>query len=251
MRHIPTDKELCMKKMQLICDQDSLLLANELRILYPLNHPHIIKLYGHFVEGDYVYAIYDLAQQSVKKELKALTEQECVEVVWQLCSALKYLHNREILHRDVNIDNLLMNRTESGGISVKLIDFECAAVFSPARKTQHGTLASLAPEVVDESFQTEKIDSWGVGVVLYHLLTKTQPFQVKGDDVYDRTISKIKLLDYKVPENLDELAKRLLKAVFTIDPNERISVQEIMEHPYIRKYAKAKEEEELSLPEPP
>lgn len=101
-------------------------------------------------------------------------------IVWQLCSALKYLHGREMLHRDVNLDNLLMNRGEHSEIDVKLIDFECAAVFSPMRKTQHGTLASLAPEVVMEAYQTEKIDCWGVGVVLYNLLTKGQPFQVKG-----------------------------------------------------------------------
>jgi|JI6StandDraft_1071083.scaffolds.fasta_scaffold12238_4 serine/threonine protein kinase len=51
VRHRPTDEEFCLKKMQLICDEDSLLMANELRVLYQLDHPHIVKLYGHFVDG--------------------------------------------------------------------------------------------------------------------------------------------------------------------------------------------------------
>lgn len=58
VRYLPTGEELCMKKMQLVCDEDSRLLANELRVLYQLEHPHIVKLCGHFVEGDHIYALY-------------------------------------------------------------------------------------------------------------------------------------------------------------------------------------------------
>jgi serine/threonine protein kinase len=75
----------------------------------------------------------------------------------------------------------LLNRlTSTGPLQIKLIDFEFAARLSALRKTQLGTLASLSPEVANETFQDEKIDVWGVGVILFNLLTKTQPFLVKG-----------------------------------------------------------------------
>jgi serine/threonine protein kinase len=105
--------------------------------------------------------------------------------------------------------------------------------------TQNGTLGSLAPEVITEAFQTEKIDSWGVGVILFNLLTKSQPFQVKGDDAsdtYDRTAQRIKSVNYILPPELSADAKNLIGRIFVFNPQHRLSVQQIREHAFIKRY---------------
>jgi serine/threonine protein kinase len=134
----------------------------------------------------------------------------------------------------------MFNRNEgTGQIHAKLIDFECSARFSNCRMTQNGTLGSLAPEVITEAYKTEKIDSWGVGVILFNLLTKSQPFQVKGDDAsdtYDRTAQRIKSVNYILPPELSADAKNLIGRIFVFNPQHRLSVQQIREHAFIKRY---------------
>lgn len=84
--------------------------ANELRVLYGLHHPHIVTLLGHFEEGDHVYALYELAEKTLNKESKTMSTQEIASVLAQLCEALEYLHAQKLIHRDVNIKNVLLNK---------------------------------------------------------------------------------------------------------------------------------------------
>jgi serine/threonine protein kinase len=74
-------------------------------------------------------------------------------------------------------------------------------------------------------FQTDKIDSWGVGVILFNLLTKSQPFLVKGDNAEKRTEERIKSLTYTYPSELSPDAKDLISRIFVLNPQQRLNVQ--------------------------
>lgn len=90
--------------------------------------------------------------------------------------------------------------------------------------------------MVSEATQNDKVDAWGVGIILFNLMVRAQPFLVKGEDVYERTIDNIKNLRFALPADLDEDARDLLGRVLVGDPAQRMSVRQIREHPFLRKH---------------
>ena len=110
------------------------------------------------------------------------TGEDAVKLIKQVLLALNYMHQKGVIHRDLKLDNIMIDIVQVPGgdeeIVCKLVDFGLASVTEPEKKatTQLGTPAFMAPEIVKLENYNEKVDTWSIGVLLYYIMTQKLPF---------------------------------------------------------------------------
>jgi len=173
--------------------------------------------------------------------LRAYDEAGAVAAFSEMCKAIAYLHSNLLFHRDVRIENFMVNR--SGAI--KLGDFESVA--NRGEKLNEMTPLRLKkcmpPEVLDRKYQTPKVDIWGLGVVLYELLHKKLPFDLKSNHSISNDDNGMQLY---LKENISREVKELIKLCMAKNPQDRPTIDQLLEHPIV-----AREFRRRSLKDPP
>ncbi len=193
-------------------------IITEVKIMYNIDHPNIIKLYNHYEEEDFLYLILECATGGqLWHKLNAVgrfDEKSVKNFIIDIMSALEYLHtkNPPIIHRDIKPENILIDKDGR----VKLADFGWSNFFNNTkRQTYCGTLDYLAPEMIMESGHDEKLDYWGVGVLIFELLTGKAPF-APSDNIKDQKeqqrILEDNILNVKIhfPDDFPTLSKSLV-----------------------------------------
>ena len=211
----------------------------ELEVMYKIHHPNVVKLFGHFEDNSYCYFImeyiskgnvYNLITLDKKKQLASKV---VASIIKDVVSATYFLHNMNppIIHRDIKPENVLLN----DGIVAKLTDFGWSNYIEEEkeRKTVCGTPIYLAPEIIKEKGHDEKVDIWCRGVLLFELMTGSVPFQGKDIESLKNSILHLKI---SWPKEMNKDAKDLITRILKLDPSQRITLEEIMEHPFITKY---------------
>jgi len=211
----------------------------EIEVMYKIHHPNVVKLYGHFEDNNYCYFImeyiskgnvYGLIPQDKKKRLNT---QVVASLMKDVISAVYYLHNMKpiIIHRDIKPENVLL----AEGLVAKLTDFGWSNYMQEDEKrtTVCGTPIYLAPEIIKEEGHDEKVDIWCIGVLCFELITGNVPFQ--GSDI-DTLKDNILHLKIAWPKDINIDAKNLIKKILKSDPSSRISLEEMLQHPFFTKY---------------
>lgn len=160
---------------------------------------------------------------------------------------MSYCHSKNICHRDLKPENILLDSKNNN--AVKVIDFGTAQRFTPGvNMTQtYGTAYYIAPEVLNGNYN-EKCDVWSLGVIMYILLSGKPPFD--GEEDSD-ILKKVKVGHYSV--NIPELRKvskeglDLMKKMLTYDYAKRITANEALQHPWIKREAKTEEDNGATL----
>ncbi|MCU0482592.1 MAG: protein kinase [Anaerolineae bacterium] len=171
-----------------------LILAQEFKTLASLRHPHIISVldYG-FYESHQPYFTMELLKDAMPlSSLYQLPPAQKADLIIQILEALSYLHRRGIIHRDLKPANVLVNVTADGGHQVKLLDFGLAiAQDYQMDERVVGTLAYLAPEVLQGAPVSRASDLYAVGVMAYELFAQRHPF-LKDDttDFIEQLLTK-------------------------------------------------------------
>ncbi|XP_065828351.1 aurora kinase C-like [Oscarella lobularis] len=210
-------------------------LRREIEIQSHLRHPNILRLFGYFYDTTRVYLILEYAPQGeLYKALRAerkFDEKKSATFVAQLADALKYCHSKKVIHRDIKPENLLLGNNGE----LKIADFGWS-VHSPSsrRETLCGTLDYLPPEMIEGRTHDEKVDLWSVGVLCYELLTGSPPFETKS---HSDTYKKICRIDVHFPAHVSPGAKDLIMRLLRHDPKERLSLDRVLTHPWIREHA--------------
>jgi len=228
-------------------------LRNEIRIMAELDHPNIIRIEEYFETASHVYIIMelctggDLLSRIYKEKVLHFSEHKACELVKMMLSALRYMHDRGIVHRDIKLENFLC-LNESPESPIKVIDFGFSQHFKPTEKLHKGVGSPyyVAPEVLEGSYDC-KIDIWGIGVVAFMLLTGTPPFN--GRDEYEIfNAIKYQGVDYNrhelshyTPEALDFLSCCLERNV-KLRPN----ASEALQHPWFTTLKSDEPNEHLS-----
>jgi serine/threonine protein kinase len=136
------------------------------------------------------------------KKKKPFTEPEAIKILKILIEAIEYIHSHNIVHRDIKLENILLNDS-TNPYDLKIIDFGISGLYQDigGESINAGTMAYSPPEVVSKANLTSspKIDVWGLGVVLYLLLTKNFPFHGENDYITFQSIIKD---DLKFPKSL-------------------------------------------------
>ena len=210
-------------------------IKKEINIMYKLNHPNIIQLYTHFEDDNDICLIMEYANQghlfSLIKENKKLSPSIAKKYMKQIISAVKYLHSLvpPIIHRDIKPENILID--ENGICKLAdfgWADFDCG---DKNRKTCCGTLEYLSPEIINHSCHDKRVDIWALGVLLFEMLSGKNPFKSFGDDL-NKIYNSIQTLNINWNGKIHPLAKDLIKKILCINPNDRLSLDEILNHPW-------------------
>ncbi|USP81209.1 uncharacterized protein yc1106_08483 [Curvularia clavata] len=216
-------------------------LEREICIMKLLDHPNIVRLYDVWENRDEIYIIMEHVEGGelfgyIHKQ-GGLAELHAVHIFRQMVAALIYCHRINIHHRDLKPENILLDRDN---MTVKLVDFGMAALQPVGTQltTPCGSPHYAAPEVIKSTaYDGAKADVWSCGVVLFVLLTGTPPFNYSGKDRDLKHLFRdITEARYIMPDTISREAKDLIRRILIPDPEHRISLYEIWDHPFLRKY---------------
>ena len=200
--------------------------CNEARIQATLHHPNIATLYEFFEEAGQPYIVMEYVDgHTLLERLKGggrLAVGEILQIFHAVVLAINHLHNHDITHRDIKLNNIKLN---SGG-QVKLLDFGIARQRSGQRLTTtgkvSGTLDRLSPEQLQSGASDNRTDIWQLGVILYEMATGAPPFEAATtDELFVKIMRSPHLppsvLNPAVPRQVEEVISCCLKK----DPAQR------------------------------
>uniref|UniRef100_A0A1A9WBS4 Serine/threonine-protein kinase PLK4 n=1 Tax=Glossina brevipalpis TaxID=37001 RepID=A0A1A9WBS4_9MUSC len=210
----------------------------EIEIHSRLKHPSVLELYTFFQDANYVYLVLELAhngelQRYMKETMhRPMNEFEAASILRQVVSGLLYLHSHRIMHRDISLSNLLLSKD----MHVKIADFGLAAQLKQPDErhiTMCGTPNFISPEVIARTSHGLPADVWGLGCMFYTLLVGQPPFDT---DAVQATLNKVVMSDYYVPNHMSYDAVDLLDKLLRKNPNERIALENVLQHPFMIRY---------------
>ena len=211
----------------------------EISIMYNVNHPYSVKLVNHFEDNEKLYLIMELAsngnlynfiQKNKKDKIKNMDLIK--KLIIQTIEIIKYLHSLNIIYRDIKPENILLDKD----YNVKLCDYGWATYFTPGKflTVYCGTPEYVSPEMLKKYPYNEKVDIWGIGVLIFELVFGYAPFSSNfNEDRYNN----IKSGKIKWPDDLNEeyqKIKDLIEKILKVNPNDRISLNDIENHPWLK-----------------
>ncbi|XP_023263334.1 serine/threonine-protein kinase SIK2 [Seriola lalandi dorsalis] len=158
-----------------------------------------------------------------------LSELEARRKFWQILSAVEYCHNRNIVHRDLKAENLLLD----GHMNIKIADFGFGNFFQPGEPlaTWCGSPPYAAPEVFEgQQYEGPQLDIWSMGVVLYVLVCGALPFDGPTLPVLRQRVLEGR---FRIPYFMTEDCEHLIRRMLVLDPSKRLSVAQIKEHKWM------------------
>ena len=221
-------------------------IRNEINILKQLSHPNIVKIYEFYISENHYYIITEFCKEGelfsyIKNKY---SERQLAVLFYQVFSGLWYLHENKILHRDIKLENIMIDGKEKDKSTgeelfwAKIIDFGTAKLFEKNKKEKDvvGSSYYIAPEVLKQNYN-EKCDTWSVGVILYMTLVGRAPFDGKDDE---EIIYRINSVDYN--KNEPRLVKHspevrdLVSHLLDKNIEKRYSAKEALNHPWFTKF---------------
>ncbi|KDO33668.1 CAMK/CAMKL protein kinase [Saprolegnia parasitica CBS 223.65] len=236
--------------------------TTEIQCLTALNHPSIIKLIRVFNEPNHVVLVFelldggDLYHHLVHLPSGAgLVEEEGALVFSQILSGVGYAHNQHICHRDLKLENILLQNDLN---SVKIADFGLSDFYRPGAmaKTTCGSISYLPPEVFrGTSNAGPPLDVWSLGVILFAIVCGRLPFEgsdLRGTNRPRENVIRNRIMraQYKLDETLSPEVTDLITRMLQPDPVERATIPEIFSHPWLRGKASYSSMESLMAASP-
>jgi serine/threonine protein kinase len=212
----------------------------EIKLMEKMKNEHIIQLHEIIDTHKYVILVMDyIGGGSLHGYLKSkpnrrLEEDDAKRIIRQITEGLRYCHSRCITHRDIKLENLLLDDKKN----IKIIDFGFSTCIPNDKKIKIfcGTPSYMAPEIVLKTeYCGPPADIWAMGVVLFTILCGQFPYRGATDE---ELYNKICKADYHIPSEVLEYispeAKDLIAKLFSIKADDRPSAKEILNHPWIR-----------------
>ncbi|CAD8154031.1 unnamed protein product [Paramecium octaurelia] len=227
------DEEVAIKFMQGAQIQET-------SIMESLKHKNIIKLYQYFKHGNCQYLVMEYAAGGSLNEFmkQSLDESTISQIMHSIFTGIQYLHSKQIIHRDIKPDNILIKNTEDLS-SIKIADFGLSYQYKPEIRyyqtvsQQCGTFIYMAPEQILNKAYNKAVDMWSCGIVLYMLLNQGKhPF-------YPRIFTKKEFINsfpdlkYEQPLHASPLARDLLYRLLQFDQDSRYTASQALVHPWI------------------
>uniref|UniRef100_M4C058 Protein kinase domain-containing protein n=1 Tax=Hyaloperonospora arabidopsidis (strain Emoy2) TaxID=559515 RepID=M4C058_HYAAE len=229
----------CIKRSDLSKDDDAAI-QFEVSILQQLKHPNIMTLEEVFIEPEYYYLVTEfvsggeLFDRIVQKTF--YTEKAARDLVKILIGAIKYCHDQNVVHRDLKPENLLLLSADDDA-SIKLADFGFAKTVSKDSNglaTTCGTPGYVAPEILEGASYGKPVDIWSIGIITYILLAGYPPFHDESQSVLFKKIRKGKFyFDSPYWDNVSTDAKEFISKMLVVNPKNRATAEELLEHPWI------------------
>ncbi|XP_062261962.1 serine/threonine-protein kinase DCLK1a isoform X1 [Platichthys flesus] len=230
------------------------MIQNEVAILRRVKHPNIVLLIEEVDTYNELYLVMELVKGGdlfdAITSANRYTERDASGMLYNLASAIKYLHSLNIVHRDIKPENLLVYEHADGSKSLKLGDFGLATVLDGPLYTVCGTPTYVAPEIIAETGYGLKVDIWAAGVITYILLCGFPPFRGSSDDqevLFDQIL--MGQLEFPLPywDNVSETAMELIRSMLEVEVDQRYSSLQVLEHPWVTDEGLSENDHQLSV----
>ncbi|CDW77508.1 protein kinase domain containing protein [Stylonychia lemnae] len=209
----------------------------EVHLLKKVRHQNVIRLLEVFESPKHLLMVMEYAGggdllQYVKKR-RRLEEDEARKIFKQVVYGLAHCHCRSVLHRDIKLDNILLDNEGE----IKICDFGVSRIIKKNQRIteQCGTPAYIAPEIISDSgYEGFNADVWSLGVLLYAMICGTVPFKAQNmHDLHQIITSGSFQYPPQIEPLLSDESKDLINKMLVLDPNERISIPEILSHQWM------------------
>ncbi|XP_061935484.1 peripheral plasma membrane protein CASK isoform X16 [Apis cerana] len=219
-------------------------LKREATICHMLKHPHIVELLETYSSEGMLYMVFeymdgsDLCFEVVRRATAGFVYSEAVasHYMRQILEALRYCHENDIIHRDLKPQCALLAGKENSA-PVKLRGFSVAVQLQSSQANGVGRVGCphfMAPEVIQRRQYGKPGDVWSAGVLLHVLLTGTLPFVGSRDRLREAICRGRVQMETPLWDNISEPAKDLIQRMLTTDVNHRITIQEVLNHKWLR-----------------
>ncbi|XP_022539167.2 testis-specific serine/threonine-protein kinase 6-like [Astyanax mexicanus] len=216
----------------------SIFFSRELSIMKIVKHPHIVHVYEVFeLPGGAVCIVMEAASANLAQVIdnsNGIPIRIVKKRFSQIVSAVEYLHNNDIVHRDLKCDNVLL----SADGNVKLADFGFSRFMTgELSDTFCGSLWYAAPELlISNCYDPKKSDVWSLGIILYYMATGDLPF--KCHDNIELSIQHREPVTFPKHCNVEEECRIFISYMLQYDPQNRPSVSEVAQHPWLQSFQK-------------
>jgi serine/threonine protein kinase len=171
----------------------------------------------------------------IKKEKSGMSEIKAFKYFIQVINAVYYLHSNNIIHRDIKPENILIGDDNK----LKLCDFGWAKELTlENRSTFCGTMEYMAPEIVGSENYDYSVDIWSLGILLYEMLFGHSPFNGKDTNNIILNIKSHELNYDDTNKKISNSCKDLIQKLLNMNPQKRLKIKDILEHPFIKKHSK-------------
>ena len=202
-------------------------LLSELKIISEHNCKNIIKFYTAFLQEDFMCIIMEYCSKGTLQNI-IKRKHISTETVWkyfsQTCGAIHYLHKNNIIHRDLNSSNILIDSNDN----IKLIDFGVSKIlnnYMKYTKSFVGTTYCMSPELVKKNtFYDHKIDIWSLGILMYQMTHYKHPFKFKTSYAYE------------LKPDISPAFKIIIQKCIQEAPHKRIKLDILLQHSEIKKH---------------
>ena len=209
-------------------------IRNEIEMLSHFHHLFINQILDNFETDTHIFIVMEYVCGDllgfIRKRGK-LSESVSKLIFKQLIEGLKYIHKKKVVHRDIKLDNILIDLTNT----IKICDFGVSRYFSKDELMyEHcGTPAYIAPEIFENNgYKGTGCDIWSAGVTLYYMLGGVQPFKANSIKELENTITKGV---FKPLEDVSSEANDLIKGMLQVNPKKRFGIDDILNHPWLAK----------------
>ena len=222
----------------------------ETNLMKKLNHPNITKILEMFEDDDYILIAMEYINGgnlfSFVKKRRKLSEKTAKFLFRQIILGIKHIHSQKIVHRDIKLENILIDLNNN----IKICDFGIGRILSSKKQILHdkcGTPMYMAPEILlsskNKGYEGFPVDIWSSGISLYIMLSGTLPFNLKNNEsssIDEENNNNIELQyniinkEPKKIEKISEEAKDLLKGLLNKNPHKRLTIDQILNHPWLK-----------------
>lgn len=231
-----TNEKVAVKQMLLSRQPKKEIVVNEILLMQMATHPAIVNYKDSFLHEEALWVVMeyidgvDLTQVLTANDL---TEPQIARICYETLSALEHLHSKDVVHRDIKSDNVMVSITDG---RVVLTDFGFGAQLTKEqdkRKSVVGTTYWMAPEVIKSEYYDHKIDVWSLGVMALEMIEKEPPYMNMPPMRALFSIVKHGLPDFQYPDRMSAEFQDFIKKCTIRDQTERPSSRELLEHPFL------------------
>jgi len=204
----------------------------EIKVLQKLKHKNIISLRGWFEDKETIYLVLEyISGKDCAKffKHKLPTKSQLKSIMTQIVEAIIYMHEKGIVHRDLKLENVLIDNK----FNIKITDFGLCGIQESEYDmfTQSlGTPRFTAPELIKGDGYNDSVDIWGIGIIFFMLLIGEYPFNGSTKETIFARIKdkKLHFSKYNLPKEETKLLRHLLEK----EPEKRIEIEDILDHPF-------------------